>query len=144
MNTELGNLFSAQNPDVMYPVSYSQHCIALNNFNKTGYVSRELQSMTDGTILARIFYSRHVGYDSKRQNSKGIYRQNKQKEEICSDGTSSSRREQYDTCILSLKPTCPPLHPISNRWHWLRFFLLPWMRFFCALSSVVRQMPGYN
>jgi hypothetical protein len=83
MNTELWNLFCVQNPDVtLYPVSYSQHCIALSNFNKTGNVSRELQSKTDGIIMARIFYSRQVGYDSKRQKSKGIHGQNKQKEEI--------------------------------------------------------------
>jgi hypothetical protein len=83
MNTEFWNLLSVQNPDVtLYPVSYSQHCIALSNFNKTGNVSRELQSKTDGIIMARIFYSRQVGYDRKRQNSKGIHGQNKQKEEI--------------------------------------------------------------
>ena len=73
MNNELWNLFSVQNPDVtLYPVSYSQHCIALSNFNKTGAVSRDLQSKTDDIIMARIFYSGQVGYDSKRQNSKGI------------------------------------------------------------------------
>jgi hypothetical protein len=83
MNTELRNLFSVQNPDVAsYLVSYSQHCIALSNFNKTGNVGREIQSKTDGIIMARIFYSRQVGYDSKRQNGKGIHGQNKQKEEI--------------------------------------------------------------
>lgn len=83
MNSELWKLFSVQNPDAtLYPVSYSQHCIALCNSNKTGNVSRELQSKTDGIIMARIFYTRQVGYDSKRQNSKGIHGQNKQKEEI--------------------------------------------------------------
>jgi hypothetical protein len=32
--------------------------------------------------MAWIFYSKRVGYDSKRQNSNGIHGQNKQKEEI--------------------------------------------------------------
>jgi hypothetical protein len=32
--------------------------------------------------MAIIFCSRYVVYDSKRQNNKGLYGQNKQKEEI--------------------------------------------------------------
>ena len=79
MNTEIWNLFRC---DLVSTVSYSQHCISLSNFNSTGNVTRELQSNTDVIIMARIFYSRYVVYDSKRQNNKGLYGQNTQKEEI--------------------------------------------------------------
>jgi hypothetical protein len=81
MNTELWNLFSVQNPDgMLHPIPYSQCCTAFNNFNKTGNVNRELQSKTDGIIMARIFYSRHFGCDRKRQYSNSICGQNKQGE----------------------------------------------------------------
>jgi hypothetical protein len=41
---------------MLYSISYSQHCIALNNFNMTGNVSGKLQSKPDGIIMTRIFF----------------------------------------------------------------------------------------